>query len=48
MRQVPFPDVPVLPESERDVAVSTGESASRLPPGDYRVELKKSMSARRR
>jgi P pilus assembly chaperone PapD len=38
--QVPVPDVPVLPESERDVAVSTGESPKPLPPGDYRVELK--------
>ena len=40
VRQVPVPDVPVLPESERDVAVSTGESTNGLPPGDYRVELK--------
>jgi len=40
VRQVPLPDVPVLPESERDVAVSTGESTSGLPAGDYRVELK--------
>jgi len=40
VRQVPVPDVPVLPESERDVALSTGDSANRLPPGDYRVELK--------
>jgi P pilus assembly chaperone PapD len=38
--QVPVPDVPVLPESERDVAVSTGESPKPLAPGDYRVELK--------
>ena len=35
-----MPDVPVLPESERDVAVSTGDSPNALPPGDYRVELK--------
>ena len=40
VRQVPVPDVPILPESERDVAVSTGESTDALPPGDYRVELK--------
>ncbi len=36
----PVPDVPVLPESERDVAVSTSDSPKPLPPGDYRVELK--------
>lgn len=40
VRQMTVPDVPVLPESERDVAVPTGESTAKLPPGDYRVELK--------
>jgi hypothetical protein len=40
VRQMPVPDLPVLPESERDVAVPTGESTKGLPPGDYRVELK--------
>ena len=40
VRQIPVPDVPVLPESERDVVVPTNESSTRLPPGQYRVELK--------
>jgi P pilus assembly chaperone PapD len=46
VREVPLPDVPVLPHSERDVAVPVapmtpvGAFATRLQSGDYRVELK--------
>jgi P pilus assembly chaperone PapD len=46
IREIPVPDVPVLPESERDVAVPVaavlpaGAAAPMLPSGDYRVELK--------
>jgi hypothetical protein len=41
VREVPVPDVPVLPESEREVAVvAIDKAASPLPPGEYRVELK--------
>jgi P pilus assembly chaperone PapD len=41
VREVPLPDVPVLPESERDVSVSVGEAGkTALPPGEYRVEIK--------
>lgn len=41
IRQVPVPDVPVLPESEREVAiVALDGSAPALPAGDYRVEVK--------
>lgn len=41
VRQVPVPDVPVLPESEREVVVvAIDRTASPLPPGEYRVELK--------
>jgi P pilus assembly chaperone PapD len=41
VRQVAVPNVPVLPESERDVAIPTaGENESPLPPGKYRVEVK--------
>jgi hypothetical protein len=40
--ELPVPDVPVLPRSEREVAVDTNEreSAHPLPPGDYRVEIR--------
>ena len=38
--QIPLPDVPVLPESERDLAISPGDPARPLPSGQYRVELK--------
>jgi hypothetical protein len=38
--QRPVPDVPVLPESEREVAIVAFEAASPLPPGDYRVEVR--------
>jgi P pilus assembly chaperone PapD len=46
IREVQVPDVPVLPESEREMAVPIGSPAAAgdaqrpLPPGDYRVELK--------
>ena len=42
VRQIPVPDVPLLPESERDVAMAPidAEKQLTLPPGDYRVELK--------
>jgi P pilus assembly chaperone PapD len=41
VRQVPVPNVPVLPESERDVNVPTAqESEAQLPPGRYRVEVR--------
>jgi len=41
-REVAIPDVPVLPESEREVAivVTDGEKQPALPPGDYRIEVK--------
>ena len=38
--QVPIPDVPVLPESEREVAIVAFETAKPLPEGEYRVEVK--------
>ena len=41
VRQVAVPDVPVLPESERDVAVVVADKTTTpLPPGDYRIEIK--------
>ncbi|MEI6669743.1 MAG: hypothetical protein WCP29_16460 [Acidobacteriota bacterium] len=41
VRQLPVPNVPVLPTSERDVNMPTsGENDPRLPPGTYRVELR--------
>ncbi|HEX5473681.1 MAG TPA: hypothetical protein VFX12_03380 [Vicinamibacterales bacterium] len=41
VRQTVVPDVPVLPESEREVAISTVDpSQPALPPGTYRVEVK--------
>jgi hypothetical protein len=42
VRQIPVPDVPLLPESEREVAMAPidAEKQLTLPPGDYRVELK--------
>jgi P pilus assembly chaperone PapD len=41
VRQLTLPDVPVLPMSERDVAIPTaGEKQEPLPPGEYRVEVK--------
>ena len=38
--QVSVPDVPVLPESEREVAIVAFEPAKPLPDGEYRVEVK--------
>ncbi len=41
VRRLPVPDVPVLPESERELAVAlAGEREDPLPPGDYRVEVR--------
>jgi len=41
VRQVPVPNVPVLPESERDVSILTAqESEAPLPPGKYRIEVR--------
>jgi hypothetical protein len=41
VRTVPVPDVPVLPESEREVAVTVIDpSQPPLPDGEYRVEVK--------
>lgn len=38
--QAPVPDVPVLPDSEREVAIVALDPARRVPPGDYRVEVR--------
>jgi len=38
--QVPVPDVPLLPESEREVAIVAFNTEKPLPPGEYRVEVK--------
>jgi hypothetical protein len=40
--EIAIPDVPVLPESEREVAIETGDrqSGKPLPPGEYRVEVR--------
>jgi hypothetical protein len=42
IREVPVPDVPVLPESEREVAIALThpENTAPLPAGEYRVEVK--------
>lgn len=41
VRQLPVPNVPVLPDSERDVSVPTAqEHEAPLPPGRYRVEVR--------
>lgn len=42
VREVAIPDVPVLPESEREVAimVTDGEKLAALAPGDYRIEVR--------
>ena len=37
---IPVPDVPVLPESEREVAIIATEALKTLLSGDYKVELK--------
>lgn len=38
--QTPVPDVPLLPESEREVAIVAFDAARPLPAGDYRIEVK--------
>jgi hypothetical protein len=41
VRRVPLPDVPVLPESEREVAIPLAEEGQpSLPAGEYRVEVR--------
>jgi hypothetical protein len=41
VRQVSVPDAPVLPESERDLAITIADSTQKaLPPGEYRIEVK--------
>ena len=41
VREVPVPDAPVLPESEREVPISLAlNDQPALPPGEYRVEVK--------
>jgi len=40
--EIAVPDVPILPESEREVAIDTGdrETGKRLPSGEYRIEVR--------
>jgi P pilus assembly chaperone PapD len=38
--QILVPDVPILPESERELAIAADEAIKPLIPGSYRVELK--------
>jgi hypothetical protein len=41
VRRITVPDVPVLPESEREVAVALAEEGQpMLPPGQYRLEVR--------
>ena len=42
IRDLPVPDVPLLPESEREVTIAIADPDRQMsvPPGDYRVELK--------
>jgi P pilus assembly chaperone PapD len=42
VREVPVPDVPLLPQSEREVAIVAidPEKGPALPPGEYRVEVR--------
>ena len=41
LRELPLPDVPVLPESERELAISLAQADKpALAPGEYRVELR--------
>ena len=40
VREALVPDVPVLPESERDVAITIPGGSSALAEGDYRVEVR--------
>lgn len=39
-REVMVPDVPLLPESEREVAITAFEASKPLPAGEYRLEVK--------
>jgi hypothetical protein len=38
--QVPLPDVPLLPEREREVAIPATAAGKPLPDGEYRVEVR--------
>ena len=40
VREVPVPDVPLLPESEREVVIPATDASKPLPPGAYRVEVR--------
>jgi hypothetical protein len=42
VRELPVPDVPLLPESEREVAITLADQEKPLTvePGDYRVEVR--------
>jgi P pilus assembly chaperone PapD len=42
VREIPVPDVPLLPESEREVAITVIDSDNHEPitPGDYKVEVR--------
>jgi P pilus assembly chaperone PapD len=41
VRQIDVPNVPVLPNSEREVAIATGaEGQDPLPEGEYRIEVR--------
>jgi P pilus assembly chaperone PapD len=41
VRQIEVPNVPILPNSEREVAIATGlENQAPLPGGEYRVEVR--------
>lgn len=40
VREAVVPDVPLLPEFEREVAITAFESANPLPAGEYRVEVR--------
>jgi P pilus assembly chaperone PapD len=40
VRTIVVPDVPLLPMSERDVAIALGATGQSLPAGEYRVEVK--------
>ena len=40
VREVPMPDVPLLPESEREVVIPATDKSKPLAPGVYRVEVR--------
>jgi hypothetical protein len=42
VRELPVPDVPLLPESEREVAITVidPDKPSAIGPGEYRVEVR--------